>query len=130
MVQVVGYETSAAQLVQMLEARFISLNPVLQQMFLKLNEIERGYERLELDYATPEGEKTLEQVGSGIVLWPKSIILFPDLVLNQPSPSGNPSPPSPPQGDSGDDPHSASSPRSPSPHQPSSPPRQPSHSPR
>ena len=35
-----NYETVVAQLVQMLEARFVSLNPVLQQMFLKLNEIE------------------------------------------------------------------------------------------
>ena len=35
-----NYETTVAQLVQMLEARFVSLNPVLQQMFLKLNEIE------------------------------------------------------------------------------------------
>ena len=35
-----NYETAVAQLVQMLEARFVSLNPVLQQMFLKLNEIE------------------------------------------------------------------------------------------
>ena len=33
-----------------------------------VDDIERGYERLELDYATPEGEKTLQQVGSGIVL--------------------------------------------------------------
>ena len=35
-----NYETDVAQLFQMLEARFVSLNPVLQQMFLKLNEIE------------------------------------------------------------------------------------------
>ena len=35
-----NYETAVAQLVQMLEARFVSHNPVLQQMFLKLNEIE------------------------------------------------------------------------------------------
>ena len=35
-----NYETAAAQLVQMLEARFVSLNPFMQQMFLKLNEVE------------------------------------------------------------------------------------------
>ena len=36
--------------------------------------IERGYEGLELDYATPEGEKTLREVGGGIILWPKADI--------------------------------------------------------
>ena len=91
-----------------------------------VDEIERGYERLELDYETPEGEKTLQEVGSGIILWPKADIHFPGLVLNPPSPRGNSSPPSPPQGDSRDDPHSASSSRSPPPRQPSPPPRQPS----
>ena len=90
-----------------------------------VDEIERGYERLELDYETPEGEKTLQEVGSGIILWPKADIHFPGLVLNPPSPRGNSSPPSPPQGDSRDDPHSASSSRSPPPRQPSPPPRQP-----
>ena len=35
-----NYETAAAQLVQMLEARFVSLNPVMQEMFLKLHEVE------------------------------------------------------------------------------------------
>ena len=35
-----NYETAAACLVQMLEARFVSLNPIMQQMFLKLHEIE------------------------------------------------------------------------------------------
>jgi hypothetical protein len=29
-----NYETAAAHLVQMLEARFVSLNPIMQQMFL------------------------------------------------------------------------------------------------
>ena len=40
-----NYETAAAQLVQMLEARFVSLNPVMQQMFLKLHEAENDEKR-------------------------------------------------------------------------------------
>ena len=39
------YETAAAQLVQMLESRFISLNPFMQQMFLKLHEVESKEKR-------------------------------------------------------------------------------------
>jgi hypothetical protein len=34
------YEVAAAYLVQMLEARFVNLNPFMQQMFLKLHDIE------------------------------------------------------------------------------------------
>jgi hypothetical protein len=34
------YETTAACLVQMLKARFVSLNSLMHQMFLKLHEIE------------------------------------------------------------------------------------------
>ena len=33
-----------------------------------VDDIEWGYKRLELDYATSEGEKTLQKVGSGIIL--------------------------------------------------------------
>ena len=40
-----NYETAATQLVQMLEARFVSLNPIMQQMFLKLHEVEDGEKR-------------------------------------------------------------------------------------
>ena len=40
-----NYETTAAQLVQMLEARFVSLNPIMQQMFLKLHEVENDENR-------------------------------------------------------------------------------------
>ena len=36
------YETAVACLVQMLEARFASLNPFMQQMFLKLHEVKDG----------------------------------------------------------------------------------------
>jgi hypothetical protein len=34
------YETAAAYLVHMLEARFVNLNPVIHQMFLKLHDVE------------------------------------------------------------------------------------------
>ena len=39
------YETAASQLVQMLEARFVSLNSIMQQMFLKLHEVENDEKR-------------------------------------------------------------------------------------
>jgi hypothetical protein len=35
-----SYEVAAAYFVHMLEARFINLNPFMQQMFLKLHDIE------------------------------------------------------------------------------------------
>jgi hypothetical protein len=35
-----NYETTAAYLVNMLEARFVNLNPIIQQMFLKLHDVE------------------------------------------------------------------------------------------
>jgi hypothetical protein len=35
-----NYETVAAYLVHMLEARFVKLNPIIQQMFLKLHDVE------------------------------------------------------------------------------------------
>jgi hypothetical protein len=35
-----SYEIVAAYLVHMLEARFVNLNPIMQQMFLKLYDIE------------------------------------------------------------------------------------------
>jgi hypothetical protein len=35
-----SYEVAAAYLVHMLEARFLNLNPFMQQMFLKLHDIE------------------------------------------------------------------------------------------
>ena len=40
-----NYETGVASLVGMIEARFVNLNPILQQMFLKLNNMERGKEK-------------------------------------------------------------------------------------
>jgi hypothetical protein len=35
-----SYEVAAAYLVHILEARFVNLNPSMQQMFLKLHDIE------------------------------------------------------------------------------------------
>jgi hypothetical protein len=35
-----SYEVATAYLVHMLEARFVNLNPFMQQMFLKLHDIE------------------------------------------------------------------------------------------
>jgi hypothetical protein len=35
-----SYEVAAPYLVHMLEARFVNLNPFMQQMFLKLHDIE------------------------------------------------------------------------------------------
>jgi hypothetical protein len=35
-----GYEVASAYLVHMLEARFVNINPFMQQMFLKLHDIE------------------------------------------------------------------------------------------
>ena len=40
-----NYETDVASLVGMIEARFVNLNPILQQMFLKLDSMERGEEK-------------------------------------------------------------------------------------
>ena len=40
-----NYETAAILLVQMLEARFVSLNPIMQQMFLSLHEVENDEKR-------------------------------------------------------------------------------------
>jgi hypothetical protein len=40
-----SYEVAAAYLVHMLEARFVNLNPFMQQMFLKLHDIEDSEKR-------------------------------------------------------------------------------------
>ena len=37
-----NYEIAIASLVHMLEARFVNLNPIMQQMFLKLHDMEDG----------------------------------------------------------------------------------------
>jgi hypothetical protein len=41
-----SYEVVAAYLVHMLEARFVNLNPFMQQMFLKLHDIDTSGKRL------------------------------------------------------------------------------------
>ena len=88
-----------------------------------VDEIQEGYEELDLDYPTPEGERTLREVGGGIILWLKKDIHFPGLVINAPPTSPHPH-------DDGDDDHnSASSSRSPPMRQPSPLPRQPSPTP-
>jgi hypothetical protein len=40
-----NYETAAAHLVHMLEARFVNLNPTIQQIFLKLHDVEDAQKR-------------------------------------------------------------------------------------
>jgi hypothetical protein len=40
-----NYETAATCLVHMLEARFVNLNPTIQQMFLKLHDVEYAEKR-------------------------------------------------------------------------------------
>jgi hypothetical protein len=40
-----NYETIVAYLVHMLEARFVNLNPIIQQMFLKLHDVEDAEKR-------------------------------------------------------------------------------------
>ena len=40
-----NFEIAATHLVQMLEARFVSLNPIMQQMFLGLDEVENVEKR-------------------------------------------------------------------------------------
>ena len=40
-----SYETAIASLVGMMEARFVNLNPILQQMFLKLDDMKDGEDK-------------------------------------------------------------------------------------
>ena len=67
-----------------------------------MDEIEQGYEGLELDFPGAKDERTLGEVGGGIILWMKKDIHFPGLVINAP-------PPSPPPHDDGDDDHNSTS---------------------
>ena len=91
-----------------------------------------GYEDLEIDFATPEGEVKLGDVHRHIILWQKKYIKFPGSAPRPPSPRnprppspGNrrpPTPPSPPTAP----PHSPPPARQPTPLPPSPPPaRQP-----
>jgi hypothetical protein len=64
-----SYEVAAAYLVHMLEARFVSLNPFMQQMFLKLHDIENSEKkdfiletlRREFRHVAIEARKLFEQ---------------------------------------------------------------------
>jgi hypothetical protein len=53
-----------------------------------------GFEDLELDFATPEGDVRLRDVKRQIILWQKIYIIFPGSAPRPPTPR-NPSPPSP-----------------------------------
>jgi hypothetical protein len=63
-----SYEVAAAYLVDMLEARFVNLNPFMQQMFLKLHDIEDSKKkyfiletlRREFKYVAIEARKVFE----------------------------------------------------------------------
>jgi hypothetical protein len=57
-------------------------------------DIVSGFEDLELDFATPEGDQRLGDVKCQIVLWQKKYIKFPGSAPRPPTPR-NPSPPSP-----------------------------------
>jgi hypothetical protein len=53
-----------------------------------------GFEDLDLDFATPEGDRRLGDVKRQIILWQKKYIKFPGSAPKPPTPR-NPSPPSP-----------------------------------
>jgi hypothetical protein len=59
-----------------------------------VNDIVSGFEDLELDFPTPEGDVRLGDVKRHIVLWQKKYIMFPSLAPRPPTPR-KPSPPSP-----------------------------------
>ena len=82
---------------------------------VSVDEILPGYDSLELDIPGPEDERTLGEVGGGIILWKKKYIVFPGLPPRPPSPPIRDSPPPSPHDDERDEHHSAS-PRTP-PHQ-------------
>ena len=58
-----------------------------------VDEIFDGYHSLELDIPGVDGERTLADVGGGIILWKKEYIVFPG---SPPRPSSPPSRDSPP----------------------------------
>jgi hypothetical protein len=81
-----------------------------------------GFEDLELDFATPEGDARLADVKRQIVLWQKKYIKFPGSTPRPPTP-WNPTPPSPGEHRPPMPPPSPQAPRQPTP--PPSPPRVP-----
>jgi hypothetical protein len=54
----------------------------------------KGYEDLEIDYATPKGDVRLGDVKGQIILWQKKYIKFPGSAPRPPTPRNQPSPPS------------------------------------
>jgi len=78
-----------------------------------------GYESLELDIPGAEDERTLGEVGGGIVLWRKKYIVFPGSAPRPPSspPRRDSSPPTPHDDERDNQYHNTSPSRSP-PHQP------------
>jgi hypothetical protein len=54
-----SYETAAAYLAHMLEARFVNLNPIIQQMFLKLHDVKYAKKR---DFILETLRKNLEML--------------------------------------------------------------------
>jgi len=83
-----------------------------------VDEILPGYDSLELDIPGAEDERTLGEVGSGIILWKKKYIVFPGSPPRPPpSPPSRDSPPPSPHNEERDEHHSASPRTSPRPHQ-------------
>ena len=72
-----------------------------------------GYESLELDIPGADDERTLGDVGGGIILWRKKYIVFPGSAPRPPSsPPSRESPPPSPHDDERDDHHNTSPSRS------------------
>jgi hypothetical protein len=61
---------------------------------VSVDDIVPGFEDLELDFPTPEGDVRLGDVKHHIVLWQNKYIMFPGSAPRPPTPR-NPSPPSP-----------------------------------
>ena len=78
-----------------------------------------GYESMELEIPGADDERTLGDVGGGIILWRKKYIVLPGSAPRTPSsPPSRHSPPPSPHDDERDDHHSTSPSRSPPPHHP------------
>ena len=61
-----------------------------------VEDIVQGFEDLEIDIATPEGEKRLGDVKRQIILWQKKYIKFPGSAPRPPTPRNHPTSPPPP----------------------------------
>ena len=60
---------------------------------VSVDDLVEGYEDLEIDIATPEGDKKLGDVKRHIILWPKKYIKFPGSAPRPPTPRINSPPP-------------------------------------